>query len=140
MAVTKRRASEIMDFSLSLPNLRELAITVSQKYLQLPALTSGYQDNVSITQFLPPKSVKEIIEEYDLAKLLQIPNLKRLTMICEFGNGGPDIASSDLLRALRDWMRREFCDSEGVTTVKDKALDPNKDVVVSGFTFCIERV
>jgi hypothetical protein len=135
MGCTPSRASEIMDFCLSLQSLKTVTMTLDLDYLQMPGL-GIYSSHHFGPQYAVAKP-RAVAGEYKLGKLLELPELGTIELYCKsdfWYNDGYTI-----FLGLIAWIKRNFKARAGISRVTSYQVPSRDDSDIAGFAIRIKR-
>lgn len=142
LAFSPARTRELLDCIARCRNIERLTLQIKLDLLHMPAHDAAHRQLAFLDGTPRIKSPEQVAATYELELLFALPNLRKLTMICEWHRVGPVRCTPRTMATfwdLQDWVSRGFA-SQG-DNVKEviKSLPFNDPKEIGAWTVCISR-
>ncbi|KAJ4299666.1 hypothetical protein N0V90_004912 [Kalmusia sp. IMI 367209] len=131
LATSPARTRELYDCVARCCNIQELTLQFKLDLLHMPEHDPAYRQFAFLNGGPGIKSSEQVALNYELDSLLDLPHLRKLTMICEWHRNGPVRCTPRTMATfwdLQDWIAQEFSKINNVTdTVKSLPFDDPKE-------------
>ncbi|KAF2439770.1 hypothetical protein P171DRAFT_435633 [Karstenula rhodostoma CBS 690.94] len=142
LATSPARTRELFDCIARCRNIEQLTLQVKLDLLHMPEHGAAYRQLAFLNGTPGVKSPDQVAATYELDLLFDLPNLQKLTLICEWHREGPVRCTPRTMTTfwdLQDWVARGFArQAENVKAVI-QSLPFNDPKEMGAWTVRIKR-